>query len=73
MRRERATVLSLTSLGLSPPQAISLLTHPTIAEAQNQEGPRGLDGFVDASDRPEGGDLVLWLNDIANDERCVYS
>jgi UDP-glucose:glycoprotein glucosyltransferase len=71
IRKERATVLSLTSLGLSPSQAVDLLTHPTIAEAQTQEGPKGLDGFTDASDRQEGGRLILWLNDIVRDDRYV--
>ncbi|KAH7906009.1 glycosyltransferase family 24 protein [Hygrophoropsis aurantiaca] len=28
-----------------------------------------LDGLIDASDRPEGGELVLWWNDLENDRR----
>ena len=71
LRKERATVLSLTSLGLTPAQAVDLLTHNIVAEAQTQEGPKGLDAFTDASDRQEGGGLILWLNDIVRDDRCA--
>ncbi|CDO68442.1 Glycosyltransferase Family 24 protein [Trametes cinnabarina] len=67
IRRERGIMLSLLSLGLSPEQAIELLTHRTIAEAQSSGGI--LDGIFDASDRPEGGDVIGWLNDLENDPR----
>lgn len=55
------------SLGLSPSQAIELLTHRTVAQAQASGGV--LDGIFDASDRAEGGEVIGWLNDIENDER----
>ena len=58
---------SLLSLGLSSEQAIELLTHRTIAQAQSNGGV--LDGLFDASDRAEGGDVIGWLNDFENDER----
>ncbi|KAI8974783.1 glycosyltransferase family 24 protein [Trametes punicea] len=67
IRRERGIVLSLMSLGLSSPQAVDLLTHRTIAQAQSSGGV--LDGLFDASDRLEGGGVILWLNDFENDER----
>ncbi|OCH94043.1 glycosyltransferase family 24 protein [Obba rivulosa] len=67
LRKERNIMLSLMSLGLSPEQAIRLLTHPTIGAAQSDSGV--LDGLYDASDRPEGGDVIVWMNDIEKDPR----
>lgn len=69
LQRERQTVDSLTSLGLSNGQAVELLTHPTIAEAQSSSA--ALDGMFDASDRIEGGDVIVYWNDIEKDKRYV--
>ena len=62
-------MLSLTSLGLTYAQALEFLTHPTIAAAQSDKNV--LDGIFDASDRQEGGDVVVWWNDIEKDQRYV--
>ena len=59
----------LTSLGLNATKAMELLTHPAVGLAQSDSGV--LDGLFDASDRPEGGDVVLWWNDLENDIRSV--
>jgi UDP-glucose:glycoprotein glucosyltransferase len=67
MRRERGVVRALTGLGLSSLEAIDLLTHDSLAQAHSAGS--FLDGFFDASDRPEGGDLVMWWNDIEKDSR----
>ncbi|KAI0754012.1 glycosyltransferase family 24 protein [Daedaleopsis nitida] len=67
LRRERSIMLSLMSLGLSSEQAIELLTHVKIAKAQSESGP--LDALFDASDRPEGGNVIGWLNDFEKDDR----
>jgi UDP-glucose:glycoprotein glucosyltransferase len=67
MRKERAIVSALTTLGLEPGQAVALLTHPALAEAQGAGGV--LDGLFDASDRLEGGDLIMWWNDMETDSR----
>ncbi|EIW54691.1 glycosyltransferase family 24 protein [Trametes versicolor FP-101664 SS1] len=67
IRKERGTILSLMALGLNSTQAVDLLTHRTIAQAQASGGV--LDGLFDASDRAEGGEVIGWLNDIENDER----
>ncbi|TFK48915.1 glycosyltransferase family 24 protein [Heliocybe sulcata] len=67
VRKERTLVASLTSLGLTPPQVVDLLTHRAIAAAQG--GGDILDGMVDASDRSEGGDVVVWFNDLEKDAR----
>ncbi len=67
MKKERTVMRSLTSLGLSEHQAFELLTHPEIVSPQT-------DGFAfvglfDASDRQEGGKVILWLNDFEQDTR----
>lgn len=68
-RKERGIMSSLTSLGLSRAQAMELLTHPIIAAGQGDKA--GFDGFVDASDRPEGGEVITWWNDLEKDSRHV--
>jgi UDP-glucose:glycoprotein glucosyltransferase len=58
---------SLTSLGLSRGQAVELLSHSAV---QRDSGV--LDGLFDASDRPEGGNTIIWCNDIEKDSRYAY-
>lgn len=58
---------SVLSLGLTPEQAIELLTHRAVSAAQADTGV--LDGIFDASDRPEGGDILVWFNDFETDKR----
>jgi hypothetical protein len=48
-------------------QAIELLTHPTIAASQSQSDV--LEGLFDASDRVEGGSVIVWWNDLEKDSR----
>jgi len=60
-------MLSLTSFGLAPDQAFDLITHPSLETLSSNNGV--VDDLFDASDRPEGGDLVLWWNDIEKDTR----
>lgn len=68
LRKERGVMQSLTSLGLSQEQAIELLTHPNISSAQRKGG--GItDGLFDASDRQEGGELIVYWNDMNKDKR----
>ncbi|GLB42376.1 putative UDP-glucose:Glycoprotein Glucosyltransferase [Lyophyllum shimeji] len=67
LKKERSVMLTLTSLGLSRVEAFELLTHPTVTEAQT--GADVLDGLFDASDRPEGGDLIIYWNDMEKDTR----
>ena len=59
---------SLVSQGMTRRQAIELLTHPEFA---TREGQSGLDAIFDASDRLEGGDLIVWWNDIEKDSRYI--
>lgn len=65
IRRERHYVNSLAMLGLSPKQAYELISDPIVGVAATESDP--LEGVVDASDRPEGGDVIIWLNDLEND------
>ncbi|KAI4517310.1 glycosyltransferase family 24 protein [Schizophyllum commune Loenen D] len=67
LRKEREVVLSLTELGLSAGQAVELITHPAIAAAQ--KGKDYADGVFDASDREEGGDVIVWWNNMLEDSR----
>ncbi|KAL1746758.1 glycosyltransferase family 24 protein [Schizophyllum fasciatum] len=67
LRKERETVLSLTKLGMSAGQAVELITHPAIAAAQ--KGKDYAEGVFDASDRPEGGDVIVWWNNMLEDSR----
>ncbi|EIW78230.1 glycosyltransferase family 24 protein [Coniophora puteana RWD-64-598 SS2] len=64
IRRERALVQSIMDLGLTGEQAVEVLMHPAYTKWAD-----ALDGIVDASDRPEGGDVVLWWNDIETEDR----
>ncbi|TFY65772.1 hypothetical protein EVG20_g5315 [Dentipellis fragilis] len=66
LRKERGLMTSLTALGIEPSAARDLLAHPAISSASSNEL---LDGIFDASDRPEGGDLIVWWNDIEKDSR----
>jgi len=67
LRSEREIMGSLTQLGLSPKQALDVLSSKHVQKSLSQG--TLLDGVFDASDRAEGGDVVIWLNDLEKDER----
>ena len=67
LRSEREIMGQLTQLGLSPKQALDVLSSKHILQTLSQG--TLLDGVFDASDRAEGGDVVIWLNDLEKDER----
>lgn len=71
LREERARMLSLIELGLSPTQAIDLIAFSEVSDpSSGGNGPSTvLEGYFDASDRIEGGDLIVWWNDIEKDSR----
>ena len=58
---------SLTSLGLTAAQAVELVSHPLVGTTQTQKN--AVEGLFDASDRTEGGDVIMWWNNIEKDER----
>ncbi|THH29185.1 hypothetical protein EUX98_g5002 [Antrodiella citrinella] len=67
MKKERSIILALIDQGLTSEQAVTLLTHKTVGAAQSESA--ALEGLFDASDRPEGGDLIMWWNDFETDSR----
>ncbi|KAK5137202.1 hypothetical protein LTR08_000707 [Meristemomyces frigidus] len=65
LRRERKMINSVRELGLSAPEAIDLLSHEAITASQvDQDVQR-----YDWRDDTEGGDVIMWLNDIEKDKR----
>ena len=72
LRKEKEWVRALESLGLSRQEAVRVVSDSGGEDGNSktsQGSPEILDGRVDASDRPEGGDIVLWWNNIEEDER----
>ncbi|KJE01643.1 UDP-glucose:glycoprotein glucosyltransferase [Cryptococcus gattii NT-10] len=67
LRDERQLTVSLTSLGLTPKQSIDLLADPVVGQGQVEDDMG--EGLVDASDRIEGGDVIVYWNDIEKDKR----
>ncbi|KIJ36946.1 hypothetical protein M422DRAFT_260570, partial [Sphaerobolus stellatus SS14] len=67
LRKEREIIGHLKALGLSAPQAIEFLTHDVLISSQ--AGNPITEGLFDASDRREGGDTIVWWNDIEKDTR----
>ena len=65
LRHERKLINSVRDLGLTSPQAIDLLSHEAVATT-----PPGQDvQRYDWRDDREGGNIIVWLNDIERDER----
>ena len=65
LRRERRLINSMRSLGLAAPDAIRLLSHPAIAETLTEGEPQR----YDFRDEVEGGDVIIWMNNIEKDKR----
>lgn len=65
LRRERRFIKKFEALGLTKAQAIGLLSHKVIAEARQNERPTRFDYRDDI----EGGNVIVWLNDLEKDER----
>ncbi|KAG8891208.1 hypothetical protein FRB99_003787, partial [Tulasnella sp. 403] len=66
MRKERQLMTQLTSAGLSRVEAIEVMSHTSLSKSS---GTQVVDGMFDASDRMEGGGLIIWLNDLEKDDR----
>ncbi|ROT37875.1 UDP-glucose:glyco protein glucosyltransferase [Sodiomyces alkalinus F11] len=64
LRQERKLVNSVRELGFSGKQATSLLGHQEIAAAQAADEPLRFDW----RDEQEDGRVIIWLNDLENDE-----
>ncbi|KAF8994665.1 UDP-glucose:glycoprotein glucosyltransferase-domain-containing protein, partial [Cyathus striatus] len=75
LRKERGLMLGFEGVlgeyleedGKGREKLLDVIAHPAIANAQRAGGM--LDGLFDASDREEGGDVVVWWNDMEKDSR----
>ncbi|KAI9723776.1 MAG: hypothetical protein M1812_001076 [Candelaria pacifica] len=65
LRRERKMINGLRNLGLSGPEAVKLLSHPAVAASQADGEPQRFD----FGDTLEGGQVILWLNNLEKDKR----
>lgn len=64
-RRERSIMGSLRELGFTGSEAVGILSHPAIAESK---GIAAVQRY-DYRDNLEGGNVIIWLNDIEKDKR----
>ncbi|KAL8779909.1 MAG: hypothetical protein Q9213_006731, partial [Squamulea squamosa] len=65
MRRERTLIGSLRDIGFSGREAVQLLSQSSIAESKVE----GEAQRYDFRDESEGGNVIVWLNDIEKDKR----
>jgi UDP-glucose:glycoprotein glucosyltransferase len=65
LRRERKMINGVRELGLSGVQAVELLSHEAITASQVDQEPQRYDW----RDGHEGGNIIMWLNDIEKDKR----
>jgi UDP-glucose:glycoprotein glucosyltransferase len=65
LKKERALINQLRDTGLSASEAIRLLSHSIITQAQVDDEPQRYDW----RDEIEGGEVIMWLNDIEKDKR----
>jgi UDP-glucose:glycoprotein glucosyltransferase len=65
LRKERKLINGVRDLGLSGQEAIQLLSHTEVATVKAEsEAPR-----YDWRDEIEGGNVIIWMNDIEKDKR----
>jgi UDP-glucose:glycoprotein glucosyltransferase len=67
LRRERNLIQKFRDLGISGQEAVKLLSHPLLAEASSDEDVQR----YDFRDTLEGGDVIVWLNNLEKDSRYV--
>lgn len=65
LRRERKLIKGVTDLGLTGKQAVSLLGNKEVTLAKTSDDIRRFDW----RDEIEGGDVIIWLNNIEKDTR----
>lgn len=65
LRRERSTVENLRRLGFSGSEAVQILSHPATSESKLE----GDEQRYDYRDDVEGGEVIIWLNNIEQDKR----
>lgn len=65
LRKERALIDDFREEGLTAVEAVSVLSHADVAQAQvDNEAQR-----YDYRDEIEGGQVIIWLNDVEKDKR----
>jgi len=64
-RKERKLINGVRDLGLTGPQAIQLLSHTEVATVKAENEPPRFDWRDDI----EGGNAIVWMNDIEKDKR----
>jgi UDP-glucose:glycoprotein glucosyltransferase len=75
LRREKEWIRALEALGLSRQEAVKVVSDSGGGASEegkaktSQVSREIMDGRVDASDRQEGGDVILWWNDIEKDAK----
>lgn len=65
LRRERRLINSLRDLGLTASESIRLVSRYEITESQIEDEPQR----YDYRDTTEGGNVIIWLNDLEKDKR----
>jgi len=67
LRRERKLINGFQRIGLSAGEAVTLLSNPALMEAY-ANGQKDVQRY-DWRDEKEGGEVIIWLNDIEKDTR----
>ena len=65
LRKERSLVGGFTKQDFTPPEAINLLKHPAVTQSQTEDIP----ARYDWRDEIEGGNVIMWMNDLTKDKR----
>ena len=65
LRHERKLMRGFRDIGLTPSEAVSLISHAALEEAREKSELQR----YDYRDGPEGGNVIIWLNDIEKDKR----
>ena len=65
LRRERRMINAIQSTGLSSSEAIKLLSYPDISASKSEAEVQR----YDYRDEIEGGQVIIWLNDVEKDKR----
>ena len=65
LRRERKLINGVRDLGLTGPEAVKLLSHTEVSSAKVDNDAQRFDW----RDTIEGGNVIIWMNDIEKDKR----
>ncbi|KAF9566452.1 hypothetical protein EC968_003725 [Mortierella alpina] len=68
IRRERETLASLATIGVSSGKAVDLLTDVGTGD-DSDSGADEAEGVFDIRDKSKDGSLVVWMNDLETDQR----